>query len=167
MTELPISGVTFFGPPWDAPMLDPEPDGSPGAEQVATPVGHVCYSCGEQIVDGDRGLMRLCAIRTNNAGVIYNTIEPIHTECSLLEILGHQYRVCSCTGRGVDRAAALEVLAAHDRERAAAGMAPLFGEPVEEPAPTEPDQPTEFERLTAELQASQDAQAGRLIRRVP
>jgi hypothetical protein len=67
----------YFGPRWDAPVVD-------HAQQVPTPVGLACYDCEEPVVEGDRGLLR--------GG------RPVHAECDLRRVMGHQVGYCSCTG---------------------------------------------------------------------
>lgn len=109
--------VTFFGERWDAPMVD-------GAEQVPTPVGRPCTACTERIEPGDRGLMR-CCVRMGADGKPQGTLEPVHTECDMLGVIGHQYGVCSCTGWGHTRAAALMLLERLNARRQAHGMGPL------------------------------------------
>jgi hypothetical protein len=81
--------TTYFGPRWDAPMLD-------GAVQTETPVGKACMRCGEPIREGEPGLMRYIVpgIARGEAA----TEEPIHAECDAIGIVGHQYGICACEG---------------------------------------------------------------------
>lgn len=75
------------------------------ATRVPTPVGRPCLAeCGDLIEEGDRGLMR--AVGRMAGGQLVGSIEPIHAECELLGVVGHQVGVCSCKGFGHDRAAA-------------------------------------------------------------
>jgi hypothetical protein len=112
--------TTYFGPRWDAPLLDDPDDGSPAPVQVATPVGEPCYVCSESIRDGERGLQRL---GYGNAGV---QTPHVHTECEMLGVIGHAYGVCRCTGWDTtSRTAALELLRVIDGQRAADGRGPL------------------------------------------
>ncbi len=101
---------------WDAPMLE-------DAEQAPTPTKARCYLCGESIAAGDRGLMR-AHVRMDD-GRPAGSVEPVHTECDLLAILGHQYGVCGCTGHGTSRADGLELLRRLNEQRAADGIGPL------------------------------------------
>ncbi len=80
----------FFGQRWDAPQVD-------HALQVPTPVGVACYACSETIEDGDRGLMRAC-FRGDDAGGLVGEVLPVHAECDLLPVMGHQLGLCHCTG---------------------------------------------------------------------
>lgn len=85
----------FFGEPWDAPIVEL-------ATQVETPVGKVCYDCGEPVVKGDRGFVRAMGRLVDGEEVA--TVEAIHAECDLRGIMGHQVGVCPCTGYGSSRA---------------------------------------------------------------
>ena len=108
--------TVFFGDRWDAPIVD-------DAEQVPTPAGQECYACGEQVAAGDRGLIRACARMVDGRPVAQAL--PVHTECDMLGVLGHQWGVCPCTGYGHDRAAGLELLARVNMFRAGRGQPPL------------------------------------------
>jgi hypothetical protein len=88
--------AVFFGERWDAPIVDE-------AVQVPTPVGTECLGCGEPVVDGDRGFIRVVLLRSGSHTA------PVHAECDMLGVMGHQYGVCSCTGFGTGRAAAREL----------------------------------------------------------
>jgi hypothetical protein len=107
----------YFGERWDAPLVDE-------AKQVPTPVGQTCYACGELIAEGDRGLMRGC-MRLGEDGQPVGSIEPVHVECDLRSVLGHQMGVCPCTGHGSSRADALLTLDRLNAQRADDGMGPL------------------------------------------
>jgi hypothetical protein len=107
----------YFGPRWDAPMLDED------AEQVPTPVGKTCYECGQAIAESDRGLIRACVRMVD--GQPSASAEPIHVECDLRGIVGHEYGVCPCTGHGHSRADGLLVLERVNAGRATRGMDPL------------------------------------------
>lgn len=89
--------VMFFGPRWDAPILN-------GALQVPTPVGQPCCGCGEPVCDGDRGLLRMVVRMQGDRPV--GAVEPIHAECELRAVMGHHVGVCSCTGHEPTRATA-------------------------------------------------------------
>lgn len=108
----------YFGDRWDAPMLDGD------AEQVPTPVGVDCYACTEPVDTGDRGVIRPYVTLVDGGGYGAQAL-PIHIECDLLAILGHELGVCSCTGHGKSRADALELLARVNARRAAQGRKPL------------------------------------------
>lgn len=85
-----MGNTVFFGPRWDAPLLD-------DAEKVATPAGKPCMRCAEPIVEGERGLIRV-AIRQVPGGAFEGSPEPIHAECDLIGVVGHTVGVCRCTG---------------------------------------------------------------------
>lgn len=87
--------TVFFGERWDAPIVD-------DAEQVPTPVGQRCYDCGESVEDGDRGFVR--GVGRMVDGELVGSVEPIHAECDLRGVMGHQVGVCSCTGHDPSRA---------------------------------------------------------------
>ena len=115
--------TTYFGEPWDAPLFD---DG--GAVQLPTPVGRPCLTCGEPVVEGDRGEI-MPHLRVEGGRPVA-TVEPIHAECGLLDAVGHEYGICHCTGYDTSaRSSALALLAVLDEQRAWAGMAPLLGPP--------------------------------------
>lgn len=85
----------FFGARWNAPIVA-------YAERVATPVGQPCYDCAEAVEEGDRGFLRSC-IRVDDDGNPVGSIEPIHAECDLRGVLGHQLGICHCTGHEPSR----------------------------------------------------------------
>lgn len=85
-----MGNTVYFGPRWDAPLLD-------SATHVPTPAGRRCLSCGEPVVEGDRGLIRV-AVREVPGGKFEGAPEPIHAECDLLGVVGHSVGVCRCTG---------------------------------------------------------------------
>jgi hypothetical protein len=91
-----MNAVRYFGAAWDAPILD-------GATAVTTPVGQACYDCNKPVAAGDRGFLRPTVRKIN--GEWAGTIEPVHAECDLRTVMGHQVGVCPCTGYGHDRAA--------------------------------------------------------------
>lgn len=88
----------FFGERWDAPIVD-------HARQVETPVGQPCLACTEAVEQGDRGLIRATIRSDGNDGWV-SAAEPIHAECDLRGVLGHQYSICHCTGYDDSRATA-------------------------------------------------------------
>lgn len=74
------------------------------AYYVPTPIGDVCWLCEERVVDGDAGeLMLFPTAKTMGVRVL-------HRECKMLNMFGHEVRLCSCTDYGglSIRAAALE-----------------------------------------------------------
>lgn len=88
----------FFGERWDAPAVD-------DATQVPTPVGQPCLAeCGDVIAEGDRGFLRGVVRMVD--GELVGSVEPVHAECDLRSVMGHQVGVCPCKGYGHDRAAA-------------------------------------------------------------
>lgn len=96
--------MKFFGERWDAPAFD-------DAEEVPTPVGSSCLTCGEPILMGESGITMPAYL---NGGV---SIEPMHIECHLRQMLGcvaHLEERCSCHGGdehdGFDREAARAVM---------------------------------------------------------
>jgi len=93
----------FFGEPWDVPAVE-------HARRVVTPTGEPCYDCGEPIEPGDRGWVRPYVRLQSGA-----TPRPIHAECDLRSIMGHQLGICSCTGYETNRATARAVWAAAGR----------------------------------------------------
>ncbi len=88
----------FFGSRWDAPIVD-------HARQVDTPVGEPCLSCTEPVEQGDRGLIRATIVSDGNGGWT-GAAAPLHAECDLRSVLGHQYSICHCTGYDDSRATA-------------------------------------------------------------
>jgi hypothetical protein len=98
-----MSNVLYFGAQWDAPILG-------GATQVATPVGQSCLNCGELIEAGDRGLLRPYLSAPQHDGRPEASVEPVHLECELRAIMGHEVGVCPCHGYGSSRLDARLVL---------------------------------------------------------
>ncbi len=82
--------TVFFGERWDAPIVD-------HAMPAPTPVGQLCYDCGEPVEDGDRGFLR-CVVRAGADGQTCGVVEPVHAECDLRSVLGHTVGICPCTG---------------------------------------------------------------------
>lgn len=122
-----------------------------GATLVATPVGEPCISCHGPILDGEAGglvyrrrhglmgVQKLLAVVRASPGeskatVIQESAEPdasapplvpVHRGCLLLDVLGHDYGLCGCTGyAGIEsrRDAAIEM---ERRFYAVAGIAAL------------------------------------------
>jgi hypothetical protein len=118
---LPTVYVRFFGRKWDAPLLD---DGEGVVVvRVRTPVGVPCLYCQDKIVLGDRGLIRTYVPEADHAVEV-----PVHNECELLQIMGHDMGVCGCTGFPETNAEARrELLRRIDAERAGDGRGPLYG----------------------------------------
>jgi hypothetical protein len=106
----------FFGARWDAPVVD-------DAQQVTAPVGERCIACNEPIADGDRGLIRACVRMVDGEPV--GSAEPVHMECDLRGVVGHQVGVCPCHGYGFDRAAGLLTLERVNAQRAERGLGPM------------------------------------------
>lgn len=90
--------ILFFGERWDAPIVD-------YAQPTATPVGQLCLDCCEPIEEGDRGFLRV-AVRMRDDGQPYGSTEPIHAECDVRGVVGHQAGICHCTGYDSSRATA-------------------------------------------------------------
>jgi len=90
---------SYFGEFWDVPSTE-------GASQVPTPVGQKCLDCTEEIAKGDRGYI-MPAFRSP---AMFELL-PVHRECQLLGVIGHNYGWCSCTNyQGLSRRqAALEL----------------------------------------------------------
>lgn len=88
--------LRYFGANWGAPMLE-------GAVQDDTPVGAPCHTCREPIQLGDRGIWQML-VTPHPLRALYR---PVHAECQLMEVLGHSFGVCDCTGRPKDRHSAL------------------------------------------------------------
>jgi hypothetical protein len=88
--------VIYFGPRWDAPMLD-------DAVRAKTPIGQPCLFCAEPIEGGDQGFMTIVV------GTDDPEPQPAHAECQALGIVGHDFGVCSCTGYDNNREAAREL----------------------------------------------------------
>lgn len=108
--------TTYFGTRWDAPLVD-------DATQVSTPVGQPCQMCTSPIADGDRGLLMGCVRLVDGEQV--GSVEPVHTECLLLDTVGHSFGVCGCTGAGRTRADGLRLLEVLNADRAARGCRSL------------------------------------------
>ena len=85
----------FFGERWDAPVVD-------DATRVPTPAGQQCYDCAEPIGNGDRGFLR-GVTRMGDDGQPVGSVEPIHAECDLRGVMGHQVGICGCTGHEYGR----------------------------------------------------------------
>lgn len=77
--------VIFFGPRWDAPMLDQ-------ASAVETPVGKPCLTCRRLIEPGDQGVVLPVG------GLNSVVFAPIHRGCEMATTVGHIFGLCSCTG---------------------------------------------------------------------
>jgi hypothetical protein len=96
------SATLFFGQPWGPPLGKRQPQGS---HPVDTPVGQPCGVCTEPIAEGDHGFVR-AVIR--DAGILTaHEVVAVHAECEALGVVGHSFGVCSCTGYGRTREAAL------------------------------------------------------------
>lgn len=74
----------FFGTRYDAPIYE-------HATETDTPTGRPCYSCAEPIEAGDDGW-----VRAYLHGDGRHTMEPIHRECDLLGVIGHNVGICPC-----------------------------------------------------------------------
>ena len=93
-----MNTTLFFGQRWDAPIVD-------DARPTPTPVGQLCYDCCEPVQDGDRGFLR-AVVRIGDDGQPFGSAEPVHAECDLRGVLGHQVGVCHCTGYDASRVTA-------------------------------------------------------------
>jgi len=98
---VPVGNTVYFGPWWDAPLLD-------RADQAPTPVGQPCLQCAEPIVEGDRGLIHI-TMRKVPGGPLEGRPEPIHAECNLIGVIGHQVGVCRCHGYDTSTRAAAQL----------------------------------------------------------
>ena len=67
-------------------------------------VGQSCHDCGETITADDDGQM-IGVVKEDGSGAL----AAVHRECIALEVIGHLWGVCKCTGWEYDRAAALEL----------------------------------------------------------
>jgi hypothetical protein len=72
----------YFGEPGDAPAWE-------YGIQAPTPVGQPCRHCQEAIVDGDRGWLHPHLDNRGDGVLTVVGQTPIHVECFLAEILGH------------------------------------------------------------------------------
>lgn len=91
--------VIYFGPAWSPHLLT-------RSRRVATPLGEKCYLCDEPVVEDDRGLVKAVA-RMGQDGEPYGDIKPVHVECDMFLLIGHDVGVCPCTGYPSTRASAL------------------------------------------------------------
>lgn len=66
--------MRWFGPSWDAPVCEE------GIE-VQTPIGQPCEHCGQDIVEGDQGLMLAYLRAHTNGGPRAWSDFPIHLDC--------------------------------------------------------------------------------------
>lgn len=77
--------MKYFGRIWPSGICD---DG----DKVETPVGRPCLWCGEEIVDGDQGIM-MSYMDTEV------TLQPMHKNCMIRQTVGSVARIerhCSC-----------------------------------------------------------------------
>ncbi len=74
-----MTKATYFFGDWQDNELDADKRGP-------IPIGRICSTCNEPIVEGD-------------AGQVMRTL-VIHRECFLLMVLGCAYGVCSCKNYG-------------------------------------------------------------------
>lgn len=92
--------MKYFGKPWN-PNIDAT------YECTATPAGHPCSWCEEEIVEGDQGFviphgstLTFCEEKKVFDQLV-PTFRPVHTDCFLREVLGsvgHLTKQCSCYG---------------------------------------------------------------------
>lgn len=68
--------MRYFGEPWDAPFCK-------NAKQVSTPVGSLCFECGEPVKEGERGI--LISLVGGGSTVAE---KPHHAECFLFSMVG-------------------------------------------------------------------------------
>jgi hypothetical protein len=80
-----MSGNPLFGDGWRG-----TPRAAEGAHYVAPPTHLACWVCGEQIHLTDSG-----EIMGSPDGAV-----AMHRECGLLNVVGHVFRLCSCTDYG-------------------------------------------------------------------
>lgn len=103
-----MSGNVLFGDWGSGPRAqDPE------VQYMPTPIGEECFECEEPIAFGDCGEFMLYHGTDSVRSV------PIHRECMMLKVIGHQFGVCSCTdyaGTTTKREAALELARRVDGE---------------------------------------------------
>lgn len=86
----------YFGSPWDAPFID-------DAVQVPTPVGEVCLTCDESVIEGEQGVV-MPHIYLSEDGQTAARDTAQHRECMLLGVLGHLAGQCECfAGKGTPR----------------------------------------------------------------
>ena len=108
--------MRIFGDLWDAPVCD-------GKVAEPAPVGEPCISCREPIRPGDSGFMMahyttLDALDALDAPLDWR---PQHKECSLLDVIGHEFGYCGCT----------EYLGLSEREAGRAVWAKVTGESLD------------------------------------
>lgn len=133
----------YFGKLWDSPRFDP--DGGLRPIQKDTPLGQPCYECGVWISEGDRGEWAALVNQVTARGWPWlqrrkgwpwlqrrtgwqQELKPVHAECQLLGLIGHDYDVCSCTNDGGAenrRAAALLLLERMNEKREISGWGPM------------------------------------------
>lgn len=88
----------FFGPRWDAPILD-DPD---AVQLPETPTYARCLRCRELFAEGDQGYVTPYIGGGLDADFVVGHGEgayltAMHRECQLAGIVGHIVGVCSCT----------------------------------------------------------------------
>ena len=87
----------YFGENWGAPVCQT-------TEQKPTPVGQVCYHCGEAIEEGNRGFL-MPVVTLPEQEVAEPPFQIIHLECLIrttVGSLGHLHKKCSCYGGNED-----------------------------------------------------------------
>lgn len=96
--------MKYFGKPWSPNIRD-------NYECTATPAGHPCSWCEEEIVEGDQGFVIPYgqAITFNEEEQVFDkmvpTFRPVHLDCFLREVIGsvgHQTKQCSCFGGSLE-----------------------------------------------------------------
>lgn len=89
--------LTYFGPPWDAPIME-------SAAQVPIPLGEQCLYCPDPILDGEQGVM-LPYVDVEEDGAPRGGLRAVHRECFLRATVGtvaHLKGECSCKQPGSD-----------------------------------------------------------------
>lgn len=90
--------VVYFGPAWRSRVLE-------RGRRVPTPLGEKCRMCGDEIIDGERGLIG-AAVELDSNEEPKAVIAPLHAECHIYPMIGHQVEVCPCHGHPPTRESA-------------------------------------------------------------
>ncbi len=73
--------IVYFGEPWNLAARR--------GVNMPMPRGEACILCREPFQDGDRGMLVIS---------VEHGREYQHPECLALQVVGHDYGVCTCTG---------------------------------------------------------------------
>lgn len=100
--------TTFFGEPWDAPIIED------ATQLPEVPTYAACLRCDEMIGEHDQGFVRphvgdLPDLRYLVGVGLGYSLTAVHRECELASVVGHAVGVCSCTGYDESRESAREV----------------------------------------------------------